>query len=52
MYVWPYFQTWRPFLVIRRSKTPILHQKFGLFLAIKDHPLMIFDGKRADFAML
>ena len=43
MYVWPYFQTWLPFLVIRRSKTPILHKNLSLFLAIKDHLLMIFD---------
>ena len=35
MCVWPYFQTWLPFLDIRRSETPILHQKIGLFLAIK-----------------
>ena len=52
MYVWPYFQTWLPFLVIRRSKTPILHQKLSQFLAIKDHLLMIFDGKRKDFTIL
>ena len=52
MYAWPYFQKWLPFLVIRRSKTPILHKKLSLFLAIKDHLLMIFDGKCADFAIL
>ena len=52
MYVWPYFQTWLPFLDIRRSETPILYQKFGLFFAIKHHLLMIFDGKREDFAIL
>ena len=52
MYVWPYFQTWLPFLVIRRSKVPILHQKLSLFLAIKDHLWMIFDRKRADFTIL
>ena len=50
MYIWPYFQTRLPFLDIRRGKTPNLQQKVSLFLAIKDHLLMIFDGKSTDFA--
>ena len=40
------------FLVIRRSKTPVLHQKLCLFSAIKDYLLKMFDVKRADFAIL
>ena len=39
MYVWPYFHTWLPFLAIRRSKTPILHQTLGLFFGSKISPV-------------
>ena len=39
------FIIWLLFLFIRRSKTPISNQRFCIFLAIKAHLLIIFDGK-------